>query len=97
MTNPQDSEKPDGYVAIFSKQEIAEPENPDLGYCGTLNTGYQASFSTTETGTKNNLFNRYFGEDFDSDSKKDCAALRSLFKDGWRIRPVKLVFLDEDK
>jgi chromosome segregation ATPase len=87
----------DGYVAIYSKQHIEEPANPDIGYCGTLNTGWQHSFSTSRGGAQNYIFNKYFGVCFEEDSKKDCAALRSLYADGWKIRPVKLQFLDEGK
>lgn len=84
----------DGYVAIYSKQDINEPSNPDMGYCGTLNTGWQRSFNTSKEGVRNYIFDKYFGCYFDEDSKKDCAALKSLYDDGWKIRPVRLVFTD---
>ncbi len=74
-------EKVDGYVAWHSTQRA----------------DFRRTFSNDEKNSLNQLFDYHYGEWPDDDSKKDCALVKGLLKEGWKIRPVKLLFLDEEK
>lgn len=82
-------QKADGWVAWRDSKAGDSP------YQLAQNQDMARTFSSSEELAEAILFDRFMGEWPDWDSKKDCAAMRSLKADGWRIRPVRLQFLDE--
>ncbi len=76
----------DGYVIWFDGfLDACAPEK--------FNLTYAKSFSTTRSEAENYLFQVNYGFPMDRNHRRDQAALKQLFAEGWYIRPVKLSFV----
>lgn len=81
-TNPQDSEKPDGWIVTYDRKKYTLlPDRVVYEKKSVAETAMHMEVHMNER--------RFYGIFHDCEEE--------LKKLGWRIRPVKLVFLDEDK